>query len=875
MTWLEFKAACETLLTVDGSASRQTIGGYNAILLRNGVYDLQRFIPQLRTNQRNRYRVSDLAQEGEASLGTLPDKASVREAFLVRKTCPCNMFPLLPYQWEYRFDLICDKPRRHEWPYYISIDPSASEFMVYPKIKEDDELWIYWDGMKTDFSDTDTVRFGEEEALAVSYYIKGHITREVDKDLQLKRDYMDSYIGAPGRMGLRTKLFLDWKERGEIRHSIRPPDPSCAPCTPCTSMDCCWDYSCITGGFSKGFWYLQHPTTGNWHKITTIELDGQLTIRIYDGIADDCIEFDECLTASARGYMFSGGYFHLLNETSGGFTALSIVGIPGEEMLKMEPQKGTIGFISTTAFGFRLATCLELRNLDESCNRHTWHQIGLIDLGVPQLSIGAGDCVVCPTIPATPEPEPEGFTSAEQSVQCESGEDLQVTGALEPYLTASGPSLILQAGYSSSLVSQAEADATALAALQTIFDDGIASGLFNCGLVPSAAQSISCGGDGDLNNLLPLPDNLSISGPTLTVEEGAFSATTQVAADALALAYVTDYFNEGILAGTLVCGVFLSAEQTVSCPVVGNELSATDALPPNFSIVGNSLILAAGYTTSDVSQANANAAALAALQAFFDSGISSGLLVCETPIPDPPFMEDLCGAWWKADSFAVSTPNNTPIGDVGLELINSLNPGTYDMVQTTPGFRPLYQKNVFGTRPGIFFDGIDDFLLFNPLIVFESIVGTLSQACTICFVFKQTGTNNNGMLLCRGGGATHQIWSRGANPEMFAFDSVGGVFSSAATTVPATSPRVITFRNEVFVSNQMFRENGVNKGPFTQSNLGFEFDRFGETLGHGSGITRFSGWLAEILMYCRTLNDAECLQVEQAYCGVKYPVIGI
>lgn len=478
MTFLQLKQSVETLLTVDGSASRQTIGGYNAILLRNGIADLQRFIPQLRTNQRNSYKVEDLIQEGETSVGTLPDKASVREAFLIRKGCPCMMFPLVPYQWEYRFDLVCDKPRRHAWPYYIAIDPSATEFLVYPKIKEDDELWIYWDGMKTDYADADPVRFGEEEALAVSYYIKAHITREVDKDLQLKKDYLQSYAGGGGEMGLRTKLFLDWKERGEIRKPNRPPDNSCAACSPCATIDCCWDYACLTGGFANGFWYLQHPTTGNWHKITTTEESGDLAFKIADGIADDCIEFDECLTAKARGYMFAGGYFHLLNETTGGFTAISIIGAPGEEMLKLEPQKGTIGHVSTTAFGYRLETCLEIRNLDESCNRHTWHMLSLVDMGAPQIQIAAGDCVVCPTIPPAAEPPQQGFLSQAQAVACAG--TLTATAALPPYLSIVGNSLVLAAEYTGSSVDQASADAEALAALQVLYDNFIIDGTLVC-----------------------------------------------------------------------------------------------------------------------------------------------------------------------------------------------------------------------------------------------------------------------------------------------------------------------------------------------------------------------------------------------------------
>lgn len=56
------------------------------------------------------------------------------------------------------------------------------------------------------------------------------------------------------------------------------------------------------------------------------------------------------------------------------------------------------------------------------------------------------------------------------------------------------------------------------------------------------------------SSVIPLPANLTIDGTTLTVAAGAFSAPTQAAADALAQAYVTNFFNAGIADGSLMCG---------------------------------------------------------------------------------------------------------------------------------------------------------------------------------------------------------------------------------------------------------------------------------------------------------------------------------
>lgn len=336
---------------------------------------------------------------------------------------------------------------------------------------------------------------------------------------------------------------------------------------------------------------------------------------------------------------------------------------------------------------------------------------------------------------------------------------------------------------------------------------------------------------------------------------------------------------------------FPNEEQSVACEGEGQVLTAYGELPSGFTIVGNSLIIAAGrynYTAGQGGQAAANAAALAEAQSVFDAGIESGLLVCDIVIPDPPFAESRCGAWWKADSFDRSTPVGTPVGATGSEWINSLLPGTHDMVQATAAQRPTYQPNTFGVRPGILFDGSDDWLFFSPAFHFESSFGALSDSCTIFFVIRQNLAGNNGVLLSSG---TSQVpprqgyissrYSRTFAPpahELFAFDGIGSPFDSTIPLViPQTDSRVVTFRNQTFNAHQMFRENKSTVGPLGQSNLGFAFDRFGIgieiTTPPPSPFSYFNGYVAEILIYCRILTDAECDQVYDEYLRVKYPVL--
>ena len=89
---------------------------------------------------------------------------------------------------------------------YIALDPSGSNFLVYPAPFSSQSVRLVWDGNKSDFADTDVVPFPEEAALAVAEFVKGYLAREVDGDLSKLQTYFHpregSYIKA------RKKLYL-------------------------------------------------------------------------------------------------------------------------------------------------------------------------------------------------------------------------------------------------------------------------------------------------------------------------------------------------------------------------------------------------------------------------------------------------------------------------------------------------------------------------------------------------------------------------------------------------------------------------------------------------------------------------------------------
>jgi len=359
-TWASFVASVKDFCTVDGARHGVSLGTakYFDRQITAALLDLQSFIPQLREGHRSTFKKFDVDEDGEASTGTIPDRAVITDAYYVTKTCHCIQRPFVPYPWEHRHDLFCGKPRIQGWQYFFATDPFADKFIIFPKLSDTSELWLVWNGVKGTFDDADTVKFGDEEAQAVAYYVKAHIAREVDKDLVLAGSYLTSYSGSPSVMGIRTRLFIDWKRRAEGPSASTSPQPEKMGQCDCGSIKCCWaGGEC---GFFGGYFYLLGPDE-LYHRIT-IEGDlGEEAFVIGEGIAAPT--WDACITASAEGYLFAGGWFHILNTETNEFIAIKLSGSGAETIIQFSPQKGQIGSISTSAVGYRFDPCLKIYNV--------------------------------------------------------------------------------------------------------------------------------------------------------------------------------------------------------------------------------------------------------------------------------------------------------------------------------------------------------------------------------------------------------------------------------------------------------------------------------------------------------------------------------
>jgi hypothetical protein len=357
-TFADFVESVRDHVTVDGARHGVSLGSakYFTRLVTAALLDLQSFVPQLREGHRTVFKPFDVLEDGEASTGTIPDGALITDAYYVTQTCHCIRRPFVPYDWEHRFDLFCGKPRITGWQYFFATNPFADEFVIFPKLKDTSELWLYWNGVKGVFDDADVVKFGDEEAQAVAYYVKSHICREVDKDLLLAGSYWTSYAGSSAMMGLRTRLHLDWKRRAEGPPASTSPQAGVGDCCDCASIECCWEGGDC--GFFEGYLYLLGPEL--WHKITITGDVGEEAFVIGEGIAAPT--WDACVTPAAAGYMFGGGWFHIINTDTNEFVSISISGSGVDSAIGFGPRKGSLASISRTAVGYRFDDCLKVLN---------------------------------------------------------------------------------------------------------------------------------------------------------------------------------------------------------------------------------------------------------------------------------------------------------------------------------------------------------------------------------------------------------------------------------------------------------------------------------------------------------------------------------
>lgn len=218
MNWGEFKDLVKEHLPLD--AEREGIQQFLPNIIKAAALDMQSHVFFYRKNHETLLVYEDFALDNKASTGALPDGAMLNEAYLIfdvdssggaasdvdASEDTCKKIRLSPYSWRDRFNLVCGCETEGK----IAVSEHG-EIYVYPAVESGDGVLLYYDQLKSDFLDAESVPFDQECGYAVSLYVGARIADIVDKDLPLSRDRMAMYVNE------RARILLDKRNRQRIR----------------------------------------------------------------------------------------------------------------------------------------------------------------------------------------------------------------------------------------------------------------------------------------------------------------------------------------------------------------------------------------------------------------------------------------------------------------------------------------------------------------------------------------------------------------------------------------------------------------------------------------------------------------------------------
>lgn len=234
MNWKEFNDITRVYLIVDSERKGRGVQEYIDQMISASVIDLQRYIPALRANQYKYYSTSNLVEPNPQDLSNINSEdlnveagsfigAKVRINQLIVRRVPTeeNKQSISTYYtpsvipWEARFQLIDGgvTDRTTGRPGRVSF--GAEKFWSAPKLREDEALYIYFEGeshytpiYRATQAEKDTeVVYDDMVAKASSDYVKAHLAKKVDNDLQQFQAYMQMYSKGRAQVYLNEKDY--------------------------------------------------------------------------------------------------------------------------------------------------------------------------------------------------------------------------------------------------------------------------------------------------------------------------------------------------------------------------------------------------------------------------------------------------------------------------------------------------------------------------------------------------------------------------------------------------------------------------------------------------------------------------------------------
>jgi len=233
MNWQEYNDEVRVFLIVDSERKGRGVQENIDSLIVASVVDMQRYVPAIRQNQYKFFSDSSLIGPNPEDLSNVNSEdvdvhkgdfamsnVRIKQVVVRRVATDANDQSISKYYypnsipWESRFTLIDGGivERTSTIPGRITF--GENRFWTAPKLRSDEALYIYFEGefrpspiyKATDDEKNTPVIFDEMEAKASAGYVKAHLARDVDNDLNQYQAYMQMYQKE------RAQIFINRKE---------------------------------------------------------------------------------------------------------------------------------------------------------------------------------------------------------------------------------------------------------------------------------------------------------------------------------------------------------------------------------------------------------------------------------------------------------------------------------------------------------------------------------------------------------------------------------------------------------------------------------------------------------------------------------------
>ena len=232
------------------------------------------------------------------------------------------------------------------------------------------------------------------------------------------------------------------------------------------------------------------------------------------------------------------------------------------------------------------------------------------------------------------------------------------------------------------------------------------------------------------------------------------------------------------------------------------------------------------------------------LETTSENSLATGTGTIFTNVANPPDKKEI-GRW----------------NDLNPTLINPNNKN--HAVQGTLGYQPLYIQDGINGLPALLFDGSNDFLSYNGNFLINS-------DYTIFIVEARTSSKNDNFFLAGSSSSQHNNLIIGYYGNVITHSNWGGYrIDNDILAYTKPIPRVHSFS----FGKKFGKASYINGGQkLTNTNQNISLASYaGSSIGNAYGSIFYKGYIAEIIMYSKDLNDADRKLIE-AYLIEKWRI---